>query len=232
LEAPTHTTIQNWILRLGLYELTRPRQRANDWIWIVDHTIQIGDIKCLRVVGIQASRWQELKRPVEHRDLQVLELKPVAKSTGVVVQQQFTSIADRCGIPLAVLSDQGSDIKKGVRLMQEIQAQQPDSRGIIDLSDIAHKVASVLKRILEQDERWSQFTSQCGKTKAAIEQTKLAHLSPSKPKSKARYMNIAEQVRWGTRRGNLLCSHRQKNSECHPAGATPRSVIRAETGRD
>jgi len=230
LQAPTHTTIQNWILRLGLYELTRPKQRANDWIWIVDHTIQIGDIKCLLAVGIRASHWQELKRPIEHRDLQVLELKPVGKSTGVVVQQQFASIADRCGIPLAVLSDQGSDIKKGVRLLRELQAQQPDSRVIIDLSDIAHKVASVLKRILEQDERWSQFTSQCGKTKAAIQQTKLAHLTPPKPKSKARYMNIAEQVRWGTRMGNLLYSHRQGTVSAIQQEQLPAQLLEQKLG--
>lgn len=205
-QAPTHTTIQNWILRLGLYELTRPKQRAGDWIWIVDHTIQIGDVKCLLVVGIRASHWQQLGRPLEHHDLQVLELKPVAQSTGALVLQQFTSIAERCGTPLAVLSDQGSDIKKGLRLWQ---AQQPDPSGIVDLSDIAHKVASVLRRILERDERWAQFTSQCGKTKAAIQQTKLAHLTPPKPKSKARYMNIAEQVGWGTRVSKLLHSHRQ-----------------------
>lgn len=205
-QAPTHTTIQNWILRLGLYELQRPKQWASDWVWIVDHTIQIGDIKCLLVVGIRASHWRQLGRPLEHHDLQVLELKPVEKSTGVIVQQQFTSIAKHCGIPLAVLSDQGSDIKKGLQLWQ---AQQPASSDIVGLSDIAHKVASVLKRILQADERWAQYTSQCGKTKVAIQQTKLAHLTPPKPKSKARYMNIAEQVRWGTRIGNLLRSHRQ-----------------------
>jgi hypothetical protein len=206
LQAPTHTTIQNWILRLGLYELERSKERASDWIWIVDHTIQIGDIKCLLVVGIRASHWRQLGRPLEHHDLQVLELKPVEQSTGVVVHQQFTSIAERCGTPLAVLSDQGSDIKKGLQLWQ---AQQAASSDIIGLSDIAHKVASVLKRILQADQRWAQYTSQCGKTKAAIQQTKLAHLTPPKPKSKARYMNIAEQVRWGTRIGKLLHSHRQ-----------------------
>ena len=30
-----------WLLRLGLYKLTRPKVKANDWVWIVDHTIQV-----------------------------------------------------------------------------------------------------------------------------------------------------------------------------------------------
>jgi hypothetical protein len=226
-QAPTHTTIQNWILRLGLYELERPKDQANDWVWIVDHTIQIGDIKCLLVVGIRASHWRRLGRPIEHHDLQVLELKPVEQSTGVVVHQQFNSIAKRYGTPLAVLSDQGSDIKKGLQLWQ---AEQPDPGSIVDLSDIAHKVASVLKSILERDERWAQYTSQCGKTKVAIQQTKLAHLIPPKPKSKARYMNIAEQVSWGTRAGNLVRSQRQGTLSAEQQQQLPGELLDKKLG--
>jgi len=29
-------------LRLGYYKLTRPKTKGNDWVWIVDHTIQLG----------------------------------------------------------------------------------------------------------------------------------------------------------------------------------------------
>ena len=226
-EAPTHTTIQNWILRLGLHELERPKERANDWVWIVDHTIQIGDIKCLLVVGIRASHWRQLGRPLEHHDLQVLELKPVEQSTGVVVHQQFNALAERYGTPLAVLSDQGSDIKKGLELWH---AEQPDLNGAIGLSDITHKVASVLKSILEKDDRWAQYTSQCGKTKVAIQQTKLAHLIPPKPKSKARYMNIAEQVSWGTRTGNLIRSHRQGTLSAEQQQQLPGELLDEKLG--
>jgi hypothetical protein len=51
--AASHTTIRNLILRIGLYEISRPRPLANDWIWIVDHTIQAGTTKCFLVLGIR-----------------------------------------------------------------------------------------------------------------------------------------------------------------------------------
>ena len=38
---PSHTTVQNLVLRLGLYELIRTKERADDWIWITDHTIAL-----------------------------------------------------------------------------------------------------------------------------------------------------------------------------------------------
>ena len=33
---------QFWLLRMGLSELRRPKERADDWVWLIDHTIQTG----------------------------------------------------------------------------------------------------------------------------------------------------------------------------------------------
>jgi hypothetical protein len=48
-------SVRLWLLRLGLYHLDRPQERADDWMWIVDHTLQLGDRKCLIIVGIRQS---------------------------------------------------------------------------------------------------------------------------------------------------------------------------------
>ena len=47
LPAPSWCTGRLWLLRLGYYKLTRPKQQAEDWVWIVDHTMQLGVEKCL-----------------------------------------------------------------------------------------------------------------------------------------------------------------------------------------
>lgn len=43
------------LLRLGLYQLTRPKPHADDWMWIVDHTMLLGERKCLIVVGLRSN---------------------------------------------------------------------------------------------------------------------------------------------------------------------------------
>ena len=53
---PAHTTVQNFILRIGLYLLQQSQTWAIDWIWIVDHTIAIGTLKCF-VVLLGADTW-------------------------------------------------------------------------------------------------------------------------------------------------------------------------------
>jgi hypothetical protein len=50
---------------------------------------------------------------------------------------------------------------------------------------------------LEADQRWGAFQRQLGTTKCQVQQTELAFLAPPSQRQKARYMNLAELVRWG-----------------------------------
>ena len=47
LATPSWFTGRLWLLRLGYYKLTRPKEQADDWVWSVDHTVQLGPEKCL-----------------------------------------------------------------------------------------------------------------------------------------------------------------------------------------
>ena len=70
---------------------------------------------------ITLTDFQRLRRPLAHHDLEVLTLLPVEQSNGTIVHQQLTDLVGRVGVPLAVLSDRGSDLNKGVRLLQQDQ---------------------------------------------------------------------------------------------------------------
>jgi hypothetical protein len=95
LSTPCANTGRMWILRVGLYEITRPKEQADDWVWIADHTRQAGAVKCLLIVGCRLREWQQNPHPLEHRDLQVLMLEPVEKSSGELIVEQFTRVARR-----------------------------------------------------------------------------------------------------------------------------------------
>src|SRR5262249_25609608 len=53
--APSWYTGRLWLLRVGYYKLTRPKEQAPDWVWIIDHTVQMGVQKCLVILGIRLS---------------------------------------------------------------------------------------------------------------------------------------------------------------------------------
>ena len=101
---PSHTTVQNLLLRLGLYELIRTKERADDWIWVTDHTIKGGVTKCLVILGIRYEQYQQLTGPLQHREMQTLALIPVDKSTGEIVQGQLDELAGQVGVPMGIVS--------------------------------------------------------------------------------------------------------------------------------
>lgn len=82
-----------WLLRLGLYQLNRPKEQADDWMWIVDHTLQIGEYRCLIVVGIRQAAWEQLEsRVLRHEDVDVIDLQPVTESNGKVVYRRVMPV--------------------------------------------------------------------------------------------------------------------------------------------
>jgi hypothetical protein len=196
---PAANTGQWWLLRLGLHELTRPKEAAADWVWLVDHTIQLGPVKCLLIVAVRLSAWESQGRgPLGHRDLAVLALEPMRQSNGPLVMGHFQEAIRQTGVPRAILSDGGKDLKNAVSSFRQEHPQTAD------LWDIKHKMATLVKAELKADERWSSFVPAVGRTKSQLQQTDLACLMPPRPKEKARYMNLGALVGWARRVLNYL----------------------------
>lgn len=198
----SHTTIRNLILRVGLYEVTRSDRFAEDWIWIIDHSIQAGTTKCFLVLGIRQREYISLQRPLEHRDMSVLALIPVETSTGVIVHEQLTEVADRCGVPRAILSDHGSDLKKGVELLQQ------EHPGVAGVYDVVHLVSGLVDKLLRVDEQWAEYRKACCQCANSVRQSNFAQLKPPTPKTKARQMNIGREIEWGVSALALLSKAR------------------------
>lgn len=195
---PAPNTAESWLLRLGLHELQRPKERADDWVFMMDHTMQLGTMKCLVIVGLRRSAWEQQTEPLRHEDLTLLTLEPVEKSSSEIVHRQLEQAAQKVGVPLAILSDEGADLTGGADKFRE---SHPTTQV---LRDIAHKTAVVLKRELLADPRWDAFTKHCGQTQPRVKQTELGHLAPPTQKVKGRYMNLGPLIRWGARMLRLI----------------------------
>ena len=50
----THATVQNYLLRVGLDQIENAIDDCSDRVWIIDHMIASGSLKCLVVLGISA----------------------------------------------------------------------------------------------------------------------------------------------------------------------------------
>jgi len=190
-ETPCANTGRLWLLRSGLYELIRPKEEAEDWAWIMDHTLQLGTQKCLVIVGVRLSVWKQNRRPLQHSDLALLNLTPMEQATGDRVYDALSKTVPQTGVPRLVLCDGGGELERGMELLR------CDHPQVDRVYDVKHKLALMLKKELEADEQWSTFLEKVACARRAITQTDLAFLLPPVVKNKARYMNLDTLVKWG-----------------------------------
>jgi hypothetical protein len=190
LEIPDWTTSRLWLMRLGHAELTMPLKKADDWAWLMDHSVQIGQEKCLLILGI---RLRDLPKPgvsLQLQDLHQIALVPRKSWTRQEVDDALEQATKRTGVPRVIVNDYGVDVHGGVQLFQE---RHPETA---EMYDTKHKAACLLKGRLEKEPRWQEFQRQIGQTRCAIQQTEMAFLVPPAPKPKARFMNLESQLAW------------------------------------
>lgn len=190
LEVPNWNTGRFWLLRLGLYKLISPKYISDDWIWIVDHSVQIGKEKCFVILGIRMKDHPLQEDYLKHEDVEPIHIEIVEQSNAEIVFEQLESCIIKTGVPRAILSDNGSDIKGGVKLFCD-KHKETDH-----FYDIKHMTSNILKRVLEKDEQYASFCTFASKVKNQLQQTDLACFAPVNQKSKARYMNIDELLNW------------------------------------
>ena len=169
---PASRPCTGWLLRLGLYLLRDVPQRRTDWIWIIDHTLQWGTARCLVVLGVSEAHLRTHGFRLGQADVCVLAVEVVEHSDGVVVQRQLVALAQKVGVPRQIVSDRGADLSKGIRLFQQ---EQPE---VLDSYDITHKMACLLKGLLDNDASWQAFIRHCGAVAARLRQTVGSFLLP------------------------------------------------------
>jgi hypothetical protein len=189
-KVPDFTTVRTWMTRLGVAALEEPIERADDWIWMLDHSNQIGQEKVLLVLGIRASKLPEPGTALKHADMRVLHIQLGTQWKREDMQKVYAELSARYGPPRAVLVDGAVELRDGALPLKN---QREDS---IVLRDFKHFAANAMQSLIGKDPRFVEFLSQAGRTRSAIQQTELAHLTPPSSKPKSRFMNLAATLCW------------------------------------
>ena len=66
-------------MRLGIYRLRKAPEKRDDWIFILDRTIDFGIKKCLVVLGVTMETFVKNKCRLNYVDMRVLNISIVEK---------------------------------------------------------------------------------------------------------------------------------------------------------
>jgi hypothetical protein len=192
---PSFSIIRQWLGRIGLFELKREKEKREDWIFITDLTVELGQEKCLVILGVSQEYYLaevvSKSRALNHQDVEVLGIEIMTSTKGELIQEKLEEVSKRVGTPRQIGSDHGSDLHKGIKLYQE------NKQEVIHTYDLTHQIALLLKQELEADKQYQKFCQRCHQCRQEIQQTELLFISPPSQRSKSRYFNLEHLILWG-----------------------------------
>jgi hypothetical protein len=184
---PAHTTICNWILKVGYHELTRSVPQGEKWVILLDTSIQLGQEKVLVILGIR-ERAVDFNRPLKESDLTPLAIVIANKWTGKTVADELLKLKIKVGTILYGVGDHGGEIKKGLELA-----------GIVHVHDITHVVALLMEKRYRNDPRYKDFCTRMSTMRSKLSQSQFAEIIPPSQRKKSAYQNIRPITEWATK---------------------------------
>lgn len=189
--APSFTTIKRWSQQVGYHKLKRPKTIANDWMVLIDASIQMGNKKCVVILGCRTVDFRKIKsRALTLEDLEIISMRIVSSLNAEVITEMLTKAALEVGKIIAICSDRGSEILRGVRDFKQIS---PETRHI---GDTTHRVSNLLEATLERSSQWKKFREEVTLARRKMQNSLIPGALPPSPRAKARYMNVDSLIRW------------------------------------
>lgn len=197
---PHFSSTINWVCRVGLASLRYMKAPKEDWIAIIDMTLDIAFKKALVILRLPLSIYLKREGSITLEDV---------TCAGVIVRASWKSedVAEALHSLLgdephlkAIMKDGGSDLAKGVRLWKG-EAKRKD---VSVISDISHEASNALKADFKDKKSFKQLTRKLKNNATKIYQSPLAYLAPPKLRAKGRFMGISRLGRWLEKIQNLM----------------------------
>jgi hypothetical protein len=192
IRVPSHTTILNWVKKQGIANF-RGKDFFNEqnWILIIDESIQFGNKKLLAVVAVPANK-QILGRALNYKDLVPLVLKSSEswKSDDIITEIRACINLEKV---LYVVSDNGNNLKSSYEKL-----------GLKHIEDVGHKFSWIIKEVYDKQDDFEKYTKQLAGMRTKLSMSKYSHIIPPNQRIISRFMNLTPLFKWGCKMIDLL----------------------------
>ncbi|HEB62583.1 MAG TPA: hypothetical protein ENI82_05460 [Bacteroidetes bacterium] len=182
---PSHSTIILWSKKFGLYHIERKIEKSDDWIIMLDESIEFGNDKMLAVLGIK-EKDVDFDKALQYKDLECLALKISSSWKGVEIKEVLDEVKSKVGQTKYAIADMGNAIKKSLDISQ-----------ISHVEDLTHKLSWIIKNIYEKNVEFISYTKQLAHLRKTLALSKMSHILPPTQRVHSRFMNLKPIVDWG-----------------------------------
>lgn len=183
---PCEKTLQNWVSKVGYFNLksTDNERFGKEVGLIIDESVRVGSQKLFLALLIPFEKHSS--KILSFEDIQVFHLQGSESWTGDKIANVLKAHLEEYGLDLKyVLSDEGNNLKRGVRLLETTH-----------IFDVSHAVATCLKKTFKPLEAYKDFSTTIRLTKNRLGLCEYSFLRPPKQRTKSRFMNQEKIVRW------------------------------------
>ena len=135
---PNPSSLVNWIGRAGLGLLKNVGSCSEQWIAIIDASIAFGQAKAMVVLRVPLAVLKNGCAPTL-ANAQCIALSIKTTWTGEDVCALLAETFQKTGLPVAILKDGGTDLAKGVGLLQN------SFPALAVIQDLGHVIANAIK---------------------------------------------------------------------------------------
>lgn len=201
LGEPCYGTILVWTKKVGLFSVQKPKEKADDWVLIIDESIDVGHERLLVIYGIRASQII-FGRALNYNDLTPFFIKSGSQWTSEIIKKEIDNIISRWGNVKYIVADGGNAICKSINLLS-----------LVHVYDITHKIAWLLKQMYKDDITFIEYTKEMAQMRFKYVCSDIAHIIPPKQRVDSRFMNLDILSDWGVKALNRLGSLGKESKE-------------------
>ena len=204
------TSVILWALRLSKYRLDQISPCGDRFSLIIDSSIRWGKTKVTAALRVASQVLEERKGALSLQDVEVVGLWIHEDSTGEIIAHFLEELFSKTGTPFQILSDSGSDLLKGIRILPSLSSSPSP---LIHTLDIGHFSANLLKKKYQKDSQFQAFLSFTSSLSSQLRQTLLSWIVPNKLRTKGRFQGISELAKWACQSFEFIRNHLASCSE-------------------
>ena len=168
-----------------MYHIEQKKEKSNDWIIILDESIEFGNKKLLVVLGIK-EKDVDYTKALQYQELDCLSLKISNSWKGEEIKKILDNIQDEVGIIKYAIADMGNAIKKSLTLSD-----------IPHVEDLTHKLSWIIKLLYKKDKRFIAYTKKLAHLRGSMALSKMSYILPPTQRVHSRFMNLKPITDWG-----------------------------------
>ncbi len=185
LKTPSHVTILIWAKKTGVYFLNSQKEKFDDWVILIDESVEFGNDKLLVLLGIREAHI-DFSRPLNYQDMTCLKLIASSSWTGEQINEVIHELTSEIGNIKYAVADMGNAIKKALRLAP-----------IPHVHDINHKLSWFIKELVKDDTDFHAYTKKLARLRGSMPLSKVSYILPPQQRAHSRFMNLKPIFDWG-----------------------------------